>query len=51
MIIIAIYIYIFSRTYNIITVQLELPLEEIYHLLFVSGSALVNCVTLFLRHI
>ena len=46
MIIIAIYIYIISRTYSHITVQLELPLEEIYHLLFVSGSALVNRVTI-----
>ena len=46
MIIIAIYLCIFSRTYNLITVQLELPLEEIYHLLFVSGSALVSRVTL-----
>ena len=35
---------IFSRTYNHITVRLELVLE-IYHLLFVSGSALVNRVT------
>ena len=45
MIIIVIYICIFSRTYSLITVQLELPLEEIYHLLFASGSALVNRVT------
>ena len=44
----AIYIYtISSRTYNLITVQLKLALE-IYHLLFVSGSTLVNRVTEFL---
>ena len=43
MIIIAIYLCIFSRTCNHITVQLEFVLE-IYHLLFVSASALVNCV-------
>ena len=35
---------IFSSTYNDSTVQLELVLE-IYHLLVVSGSALVNRVT------
>ena len=45
MITIANYIYIFSRTYSHITVQLESVLE-IFHLLFVSESALVNRVTI-----
>ena len=46
-IIIAIYIFKFSRTYTQITVQLEFVLE-MYYLLFVSGSALVNRVTNFM---
>ena len=48
MIIIAIYVLIFCHIYNDSSAQLELALE-IYHLLFVPGSALVCHVALVTR--
>jgi len=44
MIIIVIYILIFSHIYKHSSIQLKLVLE-LYHLLFASGSALENRVT------